>query len=212
MSRLSDAALAQISRDTLAHYERAAEQFWVGTRGHDVSQNIQALLRAIRGEPPFRILDLGCGPGRDLLALRELGHQPVGLDGVEAFVRMARAHSGAEVWQQDFLALQLPQGGFQGIFANASLFHVPSQELPRVLRELRAALCAGGVLFTSNPRGENQEGWNGDRYGAYHDFERWRELVTAAGFEPIEHYYRPEGLPRAQQPWLASTWRRADAS
>ena len=49
-------------------------------------------------------------------------------------VAMARAHSGCEVWQQDFLALDLPDGRFDGVFANAALFHVPSQALPRVLR------------------------------------------------------------------------------
>ena len=54
---------------------------------------------------------------------------------------------------------------FDGIFANAALFHVPSQELPRVLRQLHAALKPGGVLFSSNPGGENEEGWDRGRYG-----------------------------------------------
>jgi len=67
------------------------------------------------------------------------------------------------------LALKLPGSHFDGVFANAVLFHVPTQELPRILRELHATLKSGGALFTSNPRGEGQEGWNGDRYGAFHD-------------------------------------------
>ena len=58
------------ARVTIAHYERQAEDFWVGTRGHDVSQNIDALLGAIDGPGPYRILDFGCGPGRDLAELR----------------------------------------------------------------------------------------------------------------------------------------------
>src|SRR2546427_8870060 len=58
--------LEDISARTLDHYNRRAEDFWNGTRDHDVSQNIAALLRYIEGEPPFAILDLGCGPGRDL--------------------------------------------------------------------------------------------------------------------------------------------------
>jgi hypothetical protein len=67
------------------------------------------------------------------------------------------------------------------------------------------------VLFSSNPRGQNQEGWNGSRYGAYHDLANWQSLMQAAGFEELEHYYRPAGLPREQQPWLASVWRRVEA-
>jgi SAM-dependent methyltransferase len=205
---LSRKQLAQIAAKTLAHYDQRAEQFWQGTRDHDVKQNIDALLRHVRGKPPFRILDLGCGPGRDLAAFRALGHEPIGLEGSAALAAMAREHSGCEVWEQDFLALALPAGRFEGVFANASLFHVPAQELPRVLRELRATLRPEGVLFASNPRGGNDEGWNGDRYGAYHDLESWRAFVEAAGFSELEHYYRPPGLPREQQPWLASVWRR----
>lgn len=200
--------LGRISAGTLAHYDERADDFWAGTRGHDVRQNIDALLRHIRGEPPFTVLDFGCGPGRDLAAFTKLGHVAVGLEGSTRFAAMAREYSGCEVWQQDFLALDLPAGKFDGIFANASLFHVPGQELPRVLGELRAALKPGGVLFSSNPRGENQEGWNRGRYGAYHDLESWRSRMQAAGLTELEHYYRPEGLPRAEQPWLASVWRR----
>jgi SAM-dependent methyltransferase len=130
------------------------------------------------------------------------------LEGAEHFVRMARAYSGCEVWHQDFLKLDLPNRHFDGIFANAALFHVPSQELPRVLRELHATLKPRGVLFASNPRGQDEEGWNHGRYGAYHRLETWRQYVSAAAFEELAHYYRPPGVPREQQPWLASVWRR----
>ena len=200
--------LKAITTGTLAHYDGRAEDFRDGTRDHDVTQNIAALLRNIAGEPPFTILDFGCGPGRDLKAFTALGHVAIGLDGAARFVEMARAETGCEVWHQDFLALDLPAERFDGIFANASLFHVPRAEVPRVLRQLRATLKPGGVLFCSNPRGANEEGWNRGRYGAYHDLENWRALVTAAGFVEIEHYYRPPGLPREQQPWLATVWRR----
>jgi len=81
-------------------------------------------------------------------------------------------------------------------------------DAPYRLRELRAALKPRGVLFASNPRGEGQEGWSGERYGAYHDWETWRELMIAAGFTELTHYYRPPGVPRAQQLWLASVWRK----
>lgn len=200
--------LGDIARQTLAHYERNAERFFEGTREHDVSQNIAALLDAIKGDGPFDILDFGCGPGRDLKALRAMGHRPVGLDGAEAFAAMARAYSGCEVWRQDFLALDLPRHRFDGVFANASLFHVPAAALPRVLGQLFDTLRPGGVLFSSNPRGDNREGWNDERYGSYHDYPAWEGFVTAAGFAPIGHYYRPAGLPRAEQGWLASVWRK----
>lgn len=202
--------LRQITELTLEHYNDHADSFRSGTQDHDVSQNIAALLRHIEGAAPYTLLDLGCGPGRDLKTFSALGHRAIGLDGSERFVEMARAATQCEVWHQNFLNLDLPPGLFDGIFANAVLFHVPAQELPRVLKTLRSALKPRGVLFSSNPRGQNQEGWNGGRYGSYHDLESWQTLMQAAGFDELEHYYRPTGLPREQQPWLASVWRRTD--
>lgn len=198
--------------NTLDYYNQNADSFKAGTQDHDVSQNIAALLRHIRGTPPYRILDFGCGPGRDLQTFSKMGHIAVGLEGAEAFVAMARADSGCQVLHQDFQALDWPAADFDGVFANASLFHVPTSALPQVLAQLYACLKPGGVLFSSNPRGQNQEGWHGGRYGAYHDIDAWRAFVTAAGFTELEHYYRPEGLPRDQQPWLASVWRKASAA
>ena len=203
---------ASISVKTLEHYSQRAEEFWAGTRDHDVQQNIAALLRHMQGTAPLRILDFGCGPGRDLKAMAALGHQPVGLEGSAPLASMAREHSGCDVWEQDFLALELPAEHFDGIFANASLFHVPSQQLPRVLLQLHGTLKPQGVLFTSIPRGDNQEGWNHGRYGVYHHLDAWRAFLTSAGFIELEHYYRPPGLPREQQPWLASVWRKQDVS
>jgi len=202
--------LALITDTTLSHYNEVAEDFREGTRDHDVSQNIAALLRHIEGQAPWQILDFGCGPGRDLKTFSTLGHVAVGLDGSERFAEMARAETGCEVWQQNFLELDLPAERFDGIFANASLFHVPSRELPRILSELRAALKPRGVLLSSNPHGHNEEGWNQGRYAVYHDWEDWRRFLLAAGFAELKHYYRPPGLPRASQPWLASVWRKTE--
>ena len=202
------ADLARISGATLDHYDRQAESFWQATRDHDVRQNIDALLARIEGTSPFAVLDFGCGPGRDLRTFAELGHVATGLEGAASFVAMARAHSGCDVLQQDFLHLDLPRQRFDGIYANASLFHVPTSELPRVLAELRAALKPRGVLFASNPHGDDAEGWNRGRYGAYHAPATWSRFVTDAGFELIDEYFRPAGLPRAEQPWLATVWRK----
>jgi SAM-dependent methyltransferase len=198
--------LDDIAALTLADYSDNAQGFFAGTRDHDVSQNIGALLGAITAPAPLSILDLGCGPGRDLVTFTQLGHVAIGLDGSAEFVAMARAFSGCEVWHQSFLHLDLPSARFDGVFA--SLFHVPSAVLPAVLAQLCATLKPGGVLFSSNPRGDNQEGWSRGRYGCYHDYATWKRYVEAAGLVEVDHYYRPPGVPREQQPWLASVWRK----
>lgn len=203
------AANRRLAETTIEYYDRFARAFWDGTRHHDVSQNYAALLNAIASEPPYSILDLGCGPGRDLIYFRSRGHEAVGLDGSREFVAMAQANSGCEVLHQDLLSMRLPEGRFDGIFANASLFHVPRQELPRVLRELHVTLKQRAVLFSSNPRGNNEEGWSDGRYACFFDLDTWSDYVTAAGFVELDHYYRPPGLPRERQPWLATVWRKA---
>lgn len=205
---LTTEELKHITGRTLAYYDQNAHAFWEGTRDHNVSQNIDALLTHIESPSPLEVLDFGCGPGRDLIRFKALGHRVTGLEGSTQLAALARTHSGCEVIEQDFLQLDLPSDRFDAIFANAVLFHIPSQVLPRVLRELCMSLKPGGVLFCSNPHGDGQEGWRGDRYGAFYDWPSWRNYVTAAGLTELTHYYRPPGLPREQQPWLASLWRK----
>lgn len=200
--------LQRTAARTLAHYDQNAKAYWDGTRDHDVRQNIDALLQYIDAPPPFALLDFGCGPGRDLKTFKALGHRVTGLEGSGQLAALARKNSGCDVLEQNFLELELPQSHFDGVFANAVLFHAPSQVLPRILRQLHTTLKPGGVLFSSNPRGAGQEGWNGDRYGAFYDWQTWRGHVGAAGFVELTHFYRPTRLPLEQQPWLASVWRK----
>src|SRR5260370_414589 len=79
---------------------------------------------------------------------------------------------------------------------------------PRRSGTLHGTVKPRGVLFASNPRGDNQEGFSGERYGCFHDLETWSGYVTAAGFVALSHYFRPPGRPRHQQPWLATVWRK----
>ena len=207
-SKLSSDQLRDISQITIADYNSRAIQFMEGTRDHDVTQNQTALLQNIGTAKPWHLLDIGCGPGRDLKSFSAMGHQVVGLDGSAEFCTLAREQSGCDVWQQDFLDLTLPDNNFDGIFANASLFHIPTQELARVLSELFNAMKMGGALLSSNPHGANKEGWQRQRYAAFHTPQQWQDHMQSAGFELIETYYRPAHLPLEQRPWLVTVWRK----
>ena len=201
--------LEEIEKLNIAHYDENAESFRIGTKDHDVSQNIAALIDAFPKEKTLDILDFGCGPGRDMCVFKSMGHRPVGLDGSKEFCKMAVKQSGCPTLNQQFLKLELEENRYDGIFANASLFTVPSQELPRVLKELHSALRKDGILFTSNPRG-NAEGWQGQRYGHYMEFEASETFLQQSGFKIIKHFYRPAGMPREHQPWLAIVSQRQE--
>jgi len=204
---LTDPPLKALTGQTIRHYEANAQAFWEGTKDHDVSQNLAAFLGACKTGSSLDILDLGCGPGRDVRYFQSIGHRPVGLDGSAAFCQMAAQLTGCPIWQQDFLDLDLPAQAFDGIYANASLFHVPRQRLPDVLATLHQALRPDGVLFTSNPRGHGEQ-VHGQRYGHYMELADSAAFLNAARFGIVEHYYRPQGLPCNQQPWLAIVSRR----
>ena len=199
---LNPEQLQELTRITIGHYEFNAERYCVGTADHDVSQNYAALLDAIETEKPFKILNLGCGPGRDLKYFKSLGHIPVGVEGSKTFVEVTAKLSGCVVYHMDFIKLDLPQVEYDGIFANATLFHIPKQEIKRVMMELYDS------LFYSNPRGNNQEGFSGERYGFYYDWITWKEICLKTGFVEVKHFLRPDGIPEQERPWLASVWKK----
>jgi SAM-dependent methyltransferase len=196
--------MEQHEQITIAEYQLTAVSFREGTWDHDVSQNRAALIAALP-QTPGKILDLGCGPGRDLVAFQQLGHQVTGLDATPAFVEMAQQVAQCPVWEQNFLNLDLPKQHFDGIFANASLIHVPAQDLQRVLQDLHHALVDRGVLLMSMVRGDD-EGFSarpqGARYVTGWEYETLAPQLQAAGFQIIDRYYRPPGLPIAEQSWL----------
>ncbi len=197
----------KLTHNTIHHYELSPQDFWEGTKDHDVSQNLDALCRNLPSVEDT-VLDFGCGPGRDVKALIQRGKEVIGLDGCADFCQMARKYSGREIWQQNFITLDLPVNYFAGIFANASLFHIPRESLLQVLKIFHHSLIKDGIVFCSNPRGPNIEQINGLRYGNYMDVEGWKSFFLEAGFQEIERYYRPKDLPREQQPWLAMVWRK----
>ena len=221
MSSSSSASeVAAAAAATIADYQAVAAGYAQGNMNHDVTQNMEALLAPLADRPaPLDILDVCCASGRDLVSFTKMGHRAVGLDGVPAFCEMARLLSGCEVMQQDLTQLDLPRVSYDGIFANACLFHVPSAALPRCLEELTASLRPGGVLFVSNAHGfgEDREGYTNGRtpqtrsYVCWLSEESWVARCEAAGLQLLDKYYRPPGKPRAQQPFLATVWRKPGA-
>jgi SAM-dependent methyltransferase len=197
--------MEQHEQITIAEYQSTAASFREGTWDHDVSQNRSALVAAMPRNPG-RILDFGCGPGRDIVAFQAEGHEAIGLDATPAFVEMAKQAGGGEVWQQNFLNLDLPDQFFDGIFANASLIHVPQSEMLRVLKDLWRSLVPKGAIAMSLARGAG-EGYadrlTGQRYTSFWEYATITPLIEQAGFTIAHHYYRPPGLPQEMQSWIA---------
>ena len=149
--KLNSQDLNKISLLTLEHYNRHAEEFWDGTRLHDVSQNVESLLQHIEGKPPYSTLAAGLGATSKRSPSEAIMRSAWKAPSISSPWREPIA--GAKYGGKIFLSSHCPAKYFDGVFANAALFHIPRQELPRVLLELHATLKPGGVLFSSNPRG-----------------------------------------------------------
>lgn len=110
-----------------------------------------------------RVLDYGCGIGRELAWMRGQGFVVEGLDGTPEFVRAARRRCpDVKVRLARFETVRLPRGRYDGIWCNAALMHVPPTELRRQLRWLRQALRPAGVLGLTLSWGRSRQAASDD--------------------------------------------------
>lgn len=146
--------------DTLSYYEENAAAFAAGTKDVDFSAVEDVFLSFVK--EGGRILDFGCGAGRDSAYFLSKGYEVEAIDGSEAMCRIARENTGLEVKQmlfQDFHEVQ----AYDGIFACASLLHVEKAQLPDLFHRLEQALKDGGALYVSFKYGT----FEGERDGRY---------------------------------------------
>ncbi len=180
--------------DTISFYDSDPEGYSEATLGSDMSDQ-RARFLTYMGYGG-RILDLGCGSGRDSLAFMQDGYDVVPVDGSDGMCRVAERNIGVPVRRISFSELDY-DSEFDGVWACASLLHVPSTELPDVMSGVRRALRPGGVAYLSFKKG-TFEGMRDGRWYTDMDPSRLWELSESAGF----------GVERM---WVAEDERRAIA-
>jgi SAM-dependent methyltransferase len=139
--------------DTVAYYDRNALKFAAETADLDLGALYEKFLRHIR--PGGFILDAGCGIGRDALAFADRGYKVVAFDASTALVELARARidNRCNVYLMRFEDVTW-LGQFDGIWACASLLHVPEESLTDVLSRLASAMQPAGVCYMSFKLGD----------------------------------------------------------
>lgn len=145
--------------------------------------------------PRARILDVGCGPGRDADYFATKGFRVTGVDLSEKLLEIARARvPQATLYKQDFQRLRFPKQQFDGIWACASLLHLKRREVPMVLRKFFRLLKSGGTLFIMVKEGSGEADVSEElsshlsRHFTYFQQEELKDLVRDAGFEVVEQY------------------------
>jgi SAM-dependent methyltransferase len=170
---------------TLAFYEAAAQPYFARTVGVDMSAEREAFVRALRRSFPAvsapSILDAGCGSGRDAKAFVEAGCRVTAFDGSSSLARLASRHTGLAVQQRRFDELDERQA-YHGVWACASLLHLPVDEFAQALQRIRGALLDGGLFFLSLKEGEGTCVEADGRFFAYYRDAQLSALLDAAGF------------------------------
>ena len=160
---------------TLNYYNENAAAFCEGTVGADMSHLYEVFLRHI--PEGGRILDLGCGSGRDSLAFLARGYQVEAVDGSEELCRFASEYIGQPVRCMDFEELDYEEE-FDGVWACASLLHAPKSRIPSILSKIHRSLVPGGTLYFSFKRGDSERTKDGRFFNDYTE-DTVKELFTA---------------------------------
>jgi SAM-dependent methyltransferase len=183
----------------IEYYNENAESFFAGTVNADMSlwrDKFEKLL-----PDGGRVLDLGCGSGRDSLAFKQHGKAVVALDASSKMCEMASTLIGQDVLQMRFDEIAF-EDEFDGIWACASLLHVQSDELPDILGKVRKALKKQGILYISFKYGEGTVK-RGERSFSDHTEVSVRKLLDDAGFDVLECGVTSDIRPgRADEKWV----------
>ena len=166
----------------------------------DMSDAYRRFLRHI--PPASRVLDVGCGAGRDLLAFSNRGYRVTGIDSSSTMVGIAIAFSGAPCQVVAVEDMQF-RDEFEGAWACASLLHVPKCRFGSALTKIQRALVKGGVMFVSMQEGKGEKTAPDERFFAYYSMIELQNAIAATGFDILESWASVDSLGRASQPqWI----------
>ncbi|WP_300667026.1 class I SAM-dependent methyltransferase [Desulfoluna sp.] len=164
---------------TSAYYESEAKLFFDATVHIDPTPFLAPLAQAL--QPGARVLDLGCGSGRDLLWLKNKGFFPHGLEPSSALAALAERHSGCPVTLGDIRSTELLSQPWDGLLVSGVLVHLPHAALPEILSRLASALAPGGRLYVSIKEGVGSAKDKDHRTFYYWQDSAFRRMAKSAG-------------------------------
>jgi SAM-dependent methyltransferase len=200
----------QFSDPTLAYYDAHAEEYARQVLPLDMDQFHERFLALVPAGG--HILDAGCGPGRDALAFLRRGYRVTAIDASAALARLAAALLGQPVELRRFQDLDYEES-FDGIWACASLLHVPRRELDHVFRRFTRALRPGGIWYMSFKWGEAEEIRGGRRFTDFTE-PSLRELLAAHPQLAVVEVWQTQDLRTQErvQVWVNAMVRRVVAA
>ena len=190
---------------TIEYYNQNAEAYFLNT----VDVDFDRLRRKFVSYLPehARIIDIGCGSGRDVKAFCDMGYDAVGLDASEEMARVARKQLGVNVITGD-MADWIAEEPYDGIWCCAALLHLHEEEAERFLSNLKANLKPGGVVFISVKEGIETGYDDKGRYMRNYTEEDLRERLRISGISIVDIERTEDQLGRKAIHWLNITGKK----
>jgi len=172
----------QLSKSTLNYYDKNAVEFASQTVCIDMHDLYELFIKQLPQKDTQCILDLGCGSGRDASYFAKQGYDVTAIDASAELIQWAQQHhmSNRVDWDHlEFISIEKQpwNGKFTGVWACASLLHVPFLELSSVIESLLGTLTDEGVMYLSFKYGE-EERVDNERFFCDMDEVRWKTIVA----------------------------------
>lgn len=191
---------------SIAFYEANAEAFFRGSVDADMAAGWQAFAALLK--PGDRVLDAGCGSGRDALALSRMGFDVTAMEASPRLADLARRHTGLPIHVLTFDQIAW-RDAFEGVWACASLLHVPRAELPSVMTRIREAIVPGGVFWMSFKYGTAEREVEGRLFTDLDETGAEALLAQVGGLDLISMTVTQDVRPgRTHERWLSLLCRR----
>ncbi|MCL6244401.1 class I SAM-dependent methyltransferase [Acinetobacter sp. ANC 7200] len=190
---------------TIDYYNQYADQFLQATLYVDMESLYQPFLAELPDSA--RILDLGCGSGRDTLAFKNKGYQVEAIDYSEELVKKATILSGVKVKLQSFYDLS-GVAIYDGIWACASLLHCERSRLLEVIGKLISVLKPGGVLYMSFKYGNSDREKEGRQFTDLDEAQANDLLEQFDNVQQIQQWITVDQRPDRQEKWLNLLWKK----
>lgn len=174
---------------TLTAYDNSVQAFTSNTKALHPQEQVKKFLSVLPGK---KILDLGCGPGRDAQIFVEQGFEVTRVDISPKMIEMARSKVDAQFFVMDMENLDFPANSFDGVWASASLLHIPKKRILQVFKDLYVLLVEEGVFYLSLKKGTGEGLQSDPRYGDVQKFwsffekEEIEEILKQADFKIIQ--------------------------
>ena len=191
---------------TLKYYQDNAQTFFDGTVNVDMSSLYEAFTQHLA--LGARVLDAGCGSGRDAKAFQEMGYQVEAFDASPAMVELAREHTGLPVKVMSFADVDWKEE-FDGIWCCASLLHVPAVELPGVMRRFADALIPGGVWYVSFKYGDGEREVDGRRFTDMDEVGLKALVSVLTDINVVKVWMTQDNRPMRDESWVNGVLRKS---